>query len=399
MRDFAAIAQPYQEEIARCASELIQFPSHSTHEQDMAKYVEQKMRDLGYDKVEVDRYGNVFGTVKGTGGGSSVLLNCHMDVVDEGDPAKWKYPPFGGVMAEGRIWGRGASDTKGTMAIQIYAPIILKRAGLTPKGDMVCACVVCEENAGFGSMMHTRDGTYLTDYAILGEASENNLAIGSRGRFCAVITIHGKACHASIPHEGKNPFDFLAELLPRLKQVELGSDELFGSSTMSVTKIVSSEPGTNVIPNDVVVYVDFRSCSTDTEEVALGKIQAAIDSVPLEGYTVDLRALYFPLTTYTGFEGEGYQGEAPFAVSPDEPYVAECRQVLEELTGHEIKTYPWAFATDAGHYASKGVKCLGYSPAEIRFCHTTLDQVELKAMEESVAGHLALLDLLANKEK
>ena len=67
MRDFAAIAQPYQEEIARCASELIQLPSHSTHEQDMAKYVEQKMRDLGYDKVEVDRYGNVFGTVKGTG--------------------------------------------------------------------------------------------------------------------------------------------------------------------------------------------------------------------------------------------------------------------------------------------------------------------------------------------
>ena len=84
----------------------------------------------------------------------------------------------------------------------------------------------------------------LTDYAIVGEATENDIAIGSRGRCCGVITITGKSCHASIPHVGHNPFDFLAQLLPELQKVPMGSDGLFGSSTMSCTRITSSEEGT-----------------------------------------------------------------------------------------------------------------------------------------------------------
>ena len=62
-----------------------------------------------------------------------------MDVVYEGDESLWPYPPYSGAIAEGRVWGRGASDTKGTMAIQIYVPFLLKEAGLLPKGDIITA--------------------------------------------------------------------------------------------------------------------------------------------------------------------------------------------------------------------------------------------------------------------
>ena len=119
------IAAKYKDDIVHTASELIQRNSQSLHEGEVAAYVQEKMKELGYDKVEVDRYGNVFGTMKGTGGGSSVMLNCHMDVVYEGDESLWPYPPYSGAIAEGRVWGRGASDTKGTMAIQIYVPFLL----------------------------------------------------------------------------------------------------------------------------------------------------------------------------------------------------------------------------------------------------------------------------------
>ena len=78
------IAAKYKDDIVHTASELIQRNSQSLHEGEVAAYVQEKMKELGYDKVEVDRYGNVFGTMKGTGGGSSVMLNCHMDVVYEG---------------------------------------------------------------------------------------------------------------------------------------------------------------------------------------------------------------------------------------------------------------------------------------------------------------------------
>ncbi|HHV82176.1 MAG TPA: M20 family metallopeptidase [Tepidanaerobacter syntrophicus] len=395
---FESLVKQYKDEIIKTASEMIQINSQSTQEGEFAQYVVKKMQDLDYDEVVVDTYGNVFGTVKGTGGGSSVMLNCHLDVVDEGDISKWKYPPYSGTIAEGRIWGRGASDTKGTFAIQIYAPIMLKRAGLLPKGDIVVAGVVCEEIAGFGAMMQAKDNFKLTDYAIVGEATENDLAIGCRGRFCAVVTITGKSCHASMPHMGKNPFDFLGKFLVELKTVEMGKDELFGSSTMSVTNIESSEKGTNIIPNELKVYIDYRQSSVDTEEVALAKIQEVIDRCKMEGITVDLKSLYFPLKTYTGFEGMAHQGEPPFSVSPEEPYVQLCKKTLEKITGHPIKTKTWEFATDTGHYAAKGVKCIGYSPAEIRLCHTTEDSIDINMMEEGTLGYLALAYTLANKE-
>lgn len=393
------LAKQYEDEIIRTASEMLQINSQSTDEGKFAQYVVDKMKDLGYDEVVVDPYGSVFGTIKGTGGGSSVMLNCHLDVVDEGDPAKWKYPPYSGAIAEGKIWGRGASDTKGTFAIQIYAPIILKKAGLLPKGDIVVAGVISEEIAGFGAMMQARDNYKLTDYAIVGEATENDLAIGCRGRFCAVVTITGKSCHASIPHVGKNPFDFLGKFLTELKTVEMGEDELFGSSTMSVTNITSSEKGTNIIPNEVVVYIDYRQSSSDTEEIALAKIQEVIDRCKVEGIEVDLKPLYFPLTTYTGFEGQGYQGEPPFSVSANEDYVQLCKKTLEEVIDRPINIKTWGFATDTGHYAAKGVKCIGYSPAEIEFCHTTMDNIDIEMMKEGIVGYLALAYALANEEK
>ena len=172
------IAAKYKDDIVHTASELIQRNSQSLHEGEVAAYVQEKMKELGYDKVEVDRYGNVFGTMKGTGGGSSVMLNCHMDVVYEGDESLWPYPPYSGAIAEGRVWGRGASDTKGTMAIQIYVPFLLKEAGLLPKGDIITAAVISEEIAGYGAMVHTQENRMLTDYAIVGEATENDIAIG-----------------------------------------------------------------------------------------------------------------------------------------------------------------------------------------------------------------------------
>ena len=87
---FIELTNQYMDEIIRTASELIQINSQSTQEGKVAQYTVNKMKALGYDEVVVDAYGSVFGTVKGTGGGNSVMLNCHLDVVDEGDESKWK---------------------------------------------------------------------------------------------------------------------------------------------------------------------------------------------------------------------------------------------------------------------------------------------------------------------
>ena len=77
----------------------------------------------------------------------------------------------------------------------------------------------------------------------------------------------------------------------------MGSDELFGSSTMSCTRITSSEEGTNIIPNEIVLYVDYRQSGVDTPEMVQQKLETAVANCHVDGITAQVELLYFPLTT------------------------------------------------------------------------------------------------------
>ncbi len=75
------LAEKYYDEILKTAADMIKIPSVSGSEKAMAEYTVKKMQELGYDEVSVDRYGNVIGLIKGSGGGKSTMYNCHLDVV------------------------------------------------------------------------------------------------------------------------------------------------------------------------------------------------------------------------------------------------------------------------------------------------------------------------------
>ena len=139
----------------------------------------------------------------------------------------------------------------------------------------------------------------------------------------------------------------------------------------------------------------YRTKKAESER----KLEAAIANCHVDGVTAKAELLYFPLTTYTGVEGRGYQGENPFVASADADYIQKVKAAIEDAVGREIQTKPWAFATDTGHYAAKGVKCLGYSPAEIKLCHTTRDSIDIAMMEEGTVGYLAAVQTLANEPK
>lgn len=392
------IMEKYYDEIVQTASEMIQIPSASGEEEELAKYTVEKMKSLGYDEVNVDEYGNVIGVMRGTGGGKSMMLNCHLDVVYEGDPNLWKYPPYSGEIAEGAIWGRGASDTKGTFAIQVYTPYILKQENLLPKGDIYVAGVVHEEDSGYGSMMLARKG-FKTDYAIVGEATENDIAVSARGRVAVHVIITGKSCHASIPHEGVNPFDFLGRFLVSLKDFDLGEDPELGLSTMSATQIYSSEKGTNIIPNSITLTLDYRSVPADTHEVMLEKIRKKVDECIFEGISVEVKLVTIPVHCYTSHVGEGIQGEPPHRIAKDNPMVQRAKAALEEAFDHEVALKSWAFATDSGHFSQIGVDVIGFSPAEIKLCHTTEDRIDLEMLEKGIVGYLALVKELCDTKE
>ena len=110
------------------AVKLVQTKSMTCSEKPVAEIVADKMRSLGYDEVTTDPCGNVIGRV---GSGKNVLFfDSHMDTVAVNDGPKWKYPPFGGEIHDGKIYGRGAVDMKCPLAASVYGGYIAKQIGI-----------------------------------------------------------------------------------------------------------------------------------------------------------------------------------------------------------------------------------------------------------------------------
>ncbi|HEV2735078.1 MAG TPA: M20/M25/M40 family metallo-hydrolase, partial [Longimicrobiaceae bacterium] len=199
------------------AAELIRIPSLPGEEGAVAQRIMEELGGLGFDEVRSDRAGNVIGRVAGTRGAPAVMLCSHMDVVDVGDVEGWEHDPFGGVVADGCLHGRGAMDVKGPLALQAYAAARFVEE--RPAGDVLTAFSVYEEKGGWG-MMHLMESAALRPGAvILGEATGCNVYTGHRGHAELAVDIHGRAAHASSPETGRNPNDLLPHVLLALAEL------------------------------------------------------------------------------------------------------------------------------------------------------------------------------------
>src|SRR5947208_1123748 len=127
----------------------------------------------GYRPVDRGYEGrpNIVATLKGSGGGRSLLLNGHTDVIPVGGGEGWSDNPWSATIKDGRIYGRGSADMKSGVASHIMAVECLLAAGLKPKGDVYINVVVDEEVSGHGTLDTVIRG-YKADAGISGETSE-----------------------------------------------------------------------------------------------------------------------------------------------------------------------------------------------------------------------------------
>ncbi len=139
---------------------------------------------------------NVSARVKGSGGGRSMLLFGHMDVVEPS--GNWSVGPFDAEIKDGKLYGRGASDMKGGLAAQVAAVEYLKKAGIQLKGDVLIGSVVEEESGGMGTLAYAAEG-YRADAAIVGEPTNLTVAPMCRGILWGKIIIRGRNGHIEAP--------------------------------------------------------------------------------------------------------------------------------------------------------------------------------------------------------
>ena len=299
------------DEVVELTRALVRIPSvyrpgeTGANEAEVASFVEGWFRREGLP-VEVQEVApgrpNVLSWIGEKGPGRRcLLLEGHTDVVTEGDAAEWTWPPFGGELRDGRIYGRGAADMKSGLAAAMVTLAAFKRAGVTPAGKLVVGALVDEEDGMIGvrHLVKTPAGREL-DAAIICEPEENELCLEQRGVVWARIRARGHMAHGAMPEAGANPITALGALLKEVPALEKQLRKLCQKSrhlkppTVTPTIVQGpprgvGAPQSNVIPALAEMTLDVRlTPGIDAEgmrgelEALCRKAEAAVPGVKLE---------------------------------------------------------------------------------------------------------------------
>lgn len=180
----------------------------------------------GFPGVEAERavVRGLAGRVRGAGGGRSLLLNGHVDVVPVGELSQWTGDPFDGRIEDGAVWGRGACDMKAGLACAVAAVDAVRRSGIVLRGDVVLHSVVGEEDGGIGTFATLRRG-HRADAAIVPEPTAGSVIVANAGALTFRLVVHGRAAHGSVRIEGVSALTKLLPVLTALEELEAARNQ------------------------------------------------------------------------------------------------------------------------------------------------------------------------------
>lgn len=368
---------------ARLTQDLIRIASLPGQEAAVMARFAEALTELGYDEVCQDAAGNVIGLLS-RGEGPRVMLNGHLDIVPTGDEALWPHPPFAAEVESGMIWGRGAVDMKGALACMAHAAKDALEAGFA--GTLMVTAVVQEEVGGLGAR-HLAEHL-AADVVVLGEPSELELKLGHRGRVEVEVALPGRIAHAAKNELGDNALYRAADLLAKLRALELPRGGPLGGSSLTPTCLQSfPEEGRNVVPGRAELIIDYRTIPGDTPEALLARLRAlepeARFEIPLHHATSENGKVSFHTPQQVG----------PYLAPQDGPWTRAARAGLKRSLARRQLPYRegvWWFSTDAPHLAKMGAVVLGFGPGDPELAHTSQERVPLRHLEVARAAYCDL---------
>lgn len=274
-----------REELIQLTQNLIQIPSvrrqgSGGSEKEVALFLSHLLEEMGLDVVveEVEPGApNVIGVLQGQKEGPCLMLECHTDVVTEGDTSEWKYGPFEGRLSGNRIYGRGACDTKGNLAAAVQAVKAISQSGTPIYGKILLGILVDEEGMMSGVKHFIRQGwADSVNAAIICEPVDNHLCITQKGALRAELMTTGKMSHGAMPLSGLNPIPPMISILEKMRQLEeeeierLGKNPFLGYPSITPTVLqapVRGEPQLNVVPYQCRALLDIRTIPGQSHEV------------------------------------------------------------------------------------------------------------------------------------
>lgn len=357
-----------------------------TGEAEIADYVKHYLEQLGFSvsltPVKPGRPNLIARAPSATGLGKRprLLLAPHLDTVGV---AGMTIDPFSGEQRDGKIHGRGASDTKGPMAAMLQA--LSNCRDILPHMPYAIDFVgfMGEESAQWGSKSFAKHHAADYEFALVGEPTSLDIVHVTKGSLWATLTARGKAAHSSQPERGENAILHLSRALQILNRElvpALGSygHPILGHSTINIGTI-SGGTRANIVPDHASAEIDIRT--TPSLYAQGGGLSAVRDFISQQ---------QLPLEIENAFENP------PMEVAADHPWIQRLMKIAKDpaLAQHPCPVgAPWF--SDAAHLNNAGLPSVCIGPGSIDQAHTKDEFIQIDDLQQGENYFTELIRSLA----
>lgn len=294
---------------------------------------------------------NVLATVT-EGDGRIIVLNAHFDTVPVQEEM-WSHDPFGAEIEDGRLYGRGATDSKGRIASYTLASRALEATDLLPEdATLVLAITADEETGGHAGAGYVAEEVLTPDYALV-EGSSETIWHAACGVLQFRVTTDGEAAHAGSPANGENAMlaanRVLTALSDHAEDLEARQSEVVGIDGPTCTpSTIEGGTKTNVVPAACSFTVDRRVPPDENIDDAEAEFREVVEAAAGDA-TVDV---------------ERVLRARPYRFSRDDPHVRGVAESADSLLDREVPVEGTQGFTDARFFARHGADCVHFGPGD-----------------------------------
>ncbi len=390
------LAEKYKPQMSKFLRDMIAIPSESCGEKEVVQRIMKEMKDVGFDRVELDPMGNVLGYI---GHGKHLIaMDAHIDTVGIGNIKNWEHDPYKGYEDDEIIFGRGASDQEGGMASLVYAGKIIKDLKLEDDFTLLVVGSVQEEDCdGLCWQYIIKEMGIRPEFVVITEPTSCRIYRGHRGRMEIKVTTQGVSCHGSAPERGDNAIYKMAPILMELKELNerLISHPFLGKGTLTVSEIFHTSPSRCAVADSCWISIDRRLTAGESGEYAMNQIRE-LPSVK----SANAEVIMYPYSrpSYTGLV---YPTESYFPtwfIEEDHPV---CRALLEAYGGlfeDDPILDKWTFSTNGVSIMGKyGIPCIGFGPGHEDQAHAPNEKTWKSELVKAAAMYAAIPSLFVEK--
>jgi acetylornithine deacetylase len=312
----------------------------------------------------------------GSGGGRSLILNGHVDVVPPGNPRSWTDDPWSGVIRNGNLYGRGSCDMKGGLVAGITAIRILQKLGFQPRGDVLLECVIGEETGGVGTLATILRG-HRADAAIILEPTRLQLCPVGAGAASFRLHVQGLAAHGAMRTEGVSAIDKFLLIHSALMQLETEHNGRFQHplyrdglpAPISIGKVQSGDwPST--VPDELVAEGRYGILPGETITEARHLFEEKIQDVAKnDPWLTD----HPPLVEW--FEGQFEPASTPL----DSDLLKVLTECHLEVTGSAPGMHGVAYGSDMRFFTNNAaMPAVLYGPGNVAQAHSVNEFISLE---------------------